>query len=99
VLISMSSTIAIAELLFLLFLIVLLLVSSIVPTTEVPRQIHPAYQRNPSRVRERITSAIRVSQATTCDMSGSQSIKKVECGGVTGRDGLVAVQAQGEAPR
>ena len=95
----MSSTIAIAELLFLLFLIVLLLVSSIVPTTEVPRQIRPAYQRNPSRVRERIIGAIRVSQATARDMRGSQSIKKAGCGGITGRDELVAVQAQGEASR
>jgi len=57
----MSSTIAIAELFFLLSLIVLVLVSSIVPTTEVARQIRPAYQQNPPRVRKRITSAIRVS--------------------------------------
>jgi len=57
----MSSAIAIAELFFLVVEPLQVLVSSIVPTTEVARQIRPAYQQNPPRVRKRIISAIRVS--------------------------------------
>ncbi len=34
-----------------------------------------------------------------CDLSGSQSIKKAGRGGDIDRDGVVAVQAQGEGPR